>query len=254
MSFITEKGATGALSLQSGGTFQVSTDTNLASIVGTRYDLSDGREVILVSTSATSNCSAGQLVQDAALVANHQNLAVTTVTAYSANGNVPASAAVTIGATALTANQYQGGFALINAGTGKGQTLRIASNPVAVSSATNVTVVFEDGPNVALSTSDSKISLIPAHGASVIASPTTPTNVSCGIALYPIAASSFGFVTSKGLTSAISDASIPPVGGAISPSVTTIGTITTSSGSTAIIGSAAIAAISAEGRGVFVNL
>jgi hypothetical protein len=264
MSQITQKSATGALALQANGVFQTSTDANLATLVGTRWDLSDGREVILVSTSSTGACTAGQLYQDAALVANHQNIAVTTVTAYSTNGNVPASVAVTLGATALTASQYQGGFAVINAGTGIGQTLRIASNPAALASATNVTITFEDGPNVALSTSDSKVSLIPAHGSNVIVSPTTPTNVTAGVGLNAIPASSYGFLVSKGLVSSLSDAKIAGVGQPISPSVTTAGTTTASTSilstgsngtlTSAVIGYAAIAAVSAEARTVFINV
>ena len=54
MSRITQRGATGALSLQANGSFQTSTDGNLATLVGTRWDLSDGREVMFVSVGATA--------------------------------------------------------------------------------------------------------------------------------------------------------------------------------------------------------
>jgi hypothetical protein len=253
MSFITQKGATGPLSLQANGTFQSSTDANLATLVGTRWDLSDGREVILVSTSATSNATQGFLYQDAALVANHQNLATVSFTAYSNNGNIPASVVVTLGATAATANQYQGGLAIVNAGAGLGQTLRIASNTAAIASGT-IAVVFEDGPNTALTTA-SKICLTQQHGANIVTFPTTPTNGAVGVGLYVIAPSSYGFLTSKGITSAISDALIAAVGAQIAASVTTAGTVTVSSGTNAtIVGTALIAGVSAEARPVTIDL
>jgi hypothetical protein len=256
MSQITQKGATGALALQANGTFQSSSDANLATLVGTRYDLSDGREVILVSTGSSTTTTSGQLYQDAAIVANHANMAIASIVAYSANGNVPASFIATLGNTAITANQYAGGFAVVNAGTGKGQTLRIASNSAAAGSGTTA-IVLEDAPNVALSASDSKVSLIPAHGASVIVMPTTPTNVPVGVALYPIAAGSYGFLVTRGIVSALSDVTVATVGQAISPSVTTAGAVTLASGTnatvTSIIGNTLQTAVSAESRAVFLN-
>lgn len=253
MSQISQKGSYAPLALQAGGSFQTSTDASLATLVGTRYDLSDGREVILVSTSSTTTATAGQLYQDAAIVPNHQNCAITAFTAYSANGNIPASVTVTLGSTATTANQYQGGFLIVNAGTGKGQTLRVASN-AAANSGSSCVFTLEDGPNVALSSSDSKVCLLPPHGANVIQSPTTQTGAVAGVALYPIAVSSYGFLASKGIVSALSDALVPAVGQSISPSVTTAGAITLSSGTGATIGYANQTAVSAEARSVFINV
>lgn len=261
MSNITQRGATGALALQASGSFQSSNDANLTTLVGTRWDLADGREVIFVSTGATAVSTAGLLVQDAAIVPNHQNLAVTAYTAYSANGNTPASFIATLGATALTANQYQGGFVVVNSGPGIGQTLRIQSHPSALASSTLPSFVLEDAPNTALTTS-SKVCLIPPHGANVILNPTTSTGALVGITLYPLPAGSaaggttpsFGFVTCTGVASALSDAAIPAVGQSIAPSVVTAGTITLAGGTGATIGYANQTAVSAEARSVFVNL
>ncbi len=255
MSFITERGATGALSLQAGGSFQSSTDANLASLVGTRYDLSDGREVILVGTSSATTVAAGTLYQDAAIVANHQNLGITAATAYSANGNVPASVTVTLGATTATVNQYQGGFLIVNAGTGIGQTLRIASHPAANASATCV-VTLEDAPNTALSVSTSKVCLLPPHGANIIINPVTATGAVTGVGLYPIAVSSYGFLASKGIVSAISDVAVASVGNNITPSTVTAGTVSLLGSTTGVatIGYANQTAVSAEARSVFIEV
>jgi hypothetical protein len=252
MSQITSYPATGPLALQAGGTFQSSTDASLATLVGTRWSLSDGREVILASVGATAAVS-GFLYADAATVANHQNLAVTANQVYSVNGNTPQTVTVTLGATALTANQYQGGFLIVTGGTGIGQTLRIAENPVALASATGVVITLEDGGNTALDTS-STVSLVPAHGANVIINPTTFTGALVGVALAPYASGSYGFFVSHGLTGAVSDASVAAAGKGISPSVTTAGTVTVQAATTPSIGTSIQLGVSAKAGEVFISL
>lgn len=266
MSQITQKGATGALSLTANGTFQSSTDGNLQTLVGTRWDLNDGREVILVSNGSAAINTAGLLCQDAAIVPNHQGLTTVSFTAYSSNGNIPASAVVTLGATAVSANQYAGGYALIDSSVGIGQTLRIASNSAATSSS-NATLVFEDAPNTALTTA-STVCLLPPHGANIVINPTTPTGAIVGVTLYPLAAGqvagattgvfTYGFLTSKGIAAALSDATIATVGQAISPSITTAGAVTLASGTnstlTTVIGYANQTGVSAKARSVFLEV
>lgn len=252
MSYITQRGATGPLAVQANGSFQTSTDTALASLVGSRWDTSDGRELTLVSAATGTTVASGKLYASPAIVANHQNLAVTAIQTYSANGNVPYKLTVTLGATAATANQYAGGFAVINAGTGLGQTLRIASHPAASSSGSLV-VTFEDGPNTALATSDSKVCLIPAAGANVVINPTTASNTPVGVGLYPIAANAYGFLVSKGPVSALADGAIT-VGLGISPSSSVAGAVVVTAATLAKIGRALQAAVDTEYRTVFIDL
>ena len=257
MSQISQRGATGPLALVANGSFQTSTDTALATLVGTRWDLSDGREVVLVSTGSTTTTVAGTLYQDAALVAGQQGMTVTAVQAYSANGNIPATVTVTNSTTAVTANQYQGGFLYVQSSTGIGQFLRIAGNSSATTTGA-LTVTLEDAPNVALTTS-SVVSLVPAHGANVIINPTTPTNTPVGVALYAIAPSSYGFLIAKGLTVALSDSGAPAVGTAIAASTITAGTVGTARTSAsvvtgALIGNTAYAATSAAANLIYLNL
>lgn len=255
MSRITQKTAVGPLALVANGTFQTSTDSSLATLVGTRFDLADGREVMLVKAGATAIVP-GKLYQDAALVANHQNIAVTAFTAYSNNGNVPAKVTVTLGATAATANQYAGGFLVVNDANGEGQTLRIASHPAADASASLV-VTLEDSPTTALTTS-SEVCLIPAHGNGVILAPTTLTGALAGVSLYNIAASAYGFVVTKGLTSCLAQGAVV-VGTPISQSASVSGAVAQTPYSTnlvtgTIIGYAAQAGVDTEYRTVFVNV
>lgn len=258
MSRITQRGATAPVSFQSNGTFPTSTDTSLETLLGSRWDLSDGREVALGQPATGTTVAEGKLYQNAALVANHQNCDVTAVQAYSANGNVPATVTITLGATAATANQYQGGYLAVVDGAGEGQVLKIASHPAADASAT-LTLTLEDGPATALSTSTSECSLVPATGNGVIIHPTTPSNSVFGLALYPIAAGSYGYFLTKGLGNALSDATAPAVGCAISWSAATAGAV----GATpyaanvlsgAVIGQTAILGVSAEYRPVNMNI
>ena len=239
------------------GAYGTSSTSDVAQLVGTRWDLNDGRELILVSTSSATTTTPGQLYQDAAAIANHSNLVVTAFTAYSNNGDQPAQVTVTLGGTAVTANQYQGGYACVvdgGTGAGQGQFLRIASHPAQTATGGNVVLTLEDSPNVALTTS-SKVSLVYPHGANVIQSPTTPTGASVGIALYPIAVSSYGFLTCHGLASALSDSTAPLVGQNIAPSVSTAGTIAAQTVSTlANIGFAAYTAVSAKSYQVYLML
>jgi hypothetical protein len=258
MSRISQRGATGPLAIQANGTFQTSTDSSLETLLGSRWDLSDGREVALGQPATGTTVAEGKLYQNAALVANHQNCDVTAVQAYSANGNTPATVTITLGATAATANQYRGGYLAVVDGAGEGQVLKIASHPAADASAT-LTLTLEDGPSTALSTSTSECSLVPATGNGVIIMPTTPSNVPFGLAMYPIAADAYGFFLTKGLGNALSDATTPAVGCAISWSAATAGAVgaTPYAGNVltgAVIGHTAILGVSAEYRPVFMNI
>ncbi len=258
MSRITQRGATGPLAFQANGTFQTSTDTSLETLLGSRWDLSDGREVALGQPATGTTVAEGKLYQNAALIADHQNCDVTAVTAYSNNGNVPAKVTITLGATAVTANQYQGGYLCVVDGAGEGQVLKIASHPAADASAT-VAITLEDGPSTALSTSTSECSLVPATGNALIIHPTTPSNSVFGLALYPVAAGSYGFFLTKGLGCALGDATTPAVGCAISWSAATAGAIgaTPYAGNVltgAVIGQTAILSVSAEYRPVNMNI
>lgn len=250
MSRITQKSAVGPLALVANGTFQTSTDASLETLVGTRFDTSDGRELMLVQNGAVAMVP-GKLYQDAALVANHQNLAVTAYQAYSANGNVPAKVTVTLGATAATANQYAGGFVVVNDNNGEGQTLRIASHPAA-DSAGSLAITLEDGATTAITTA-SEVCLIPAHGNGVILAPTTLTGAVAGVSLYNVAAEAYGFVVTKGLVSCLADGVIA-IGAAISPSNAVTGAVESGVIGQGVVGNAAQAGVDTEYRTVFINV
>ena len=182
------------------------TDSSLATLVGIRFKSSDSREFVLVQNGAVA-LVAGNLIQaPASIGANHTGLTVATAAIGSK------TITVTLGATVVTANQYAGGYVVISAGTGLGQTLKIASHPAAAGAAT-VVLTLEDALSVATAVADSKASLtLPQYGSKngttsvthgVIISPTTATGASIGVSITPIPASTatvpmYGFIQCKG--------------------------------------------------------
>lgn len=196
----------------SGG--QTSTDASLATLTGSKWQTADGRELVLVQNGGTALVS-GVLVQSPASIgANHTGLTVATA----AIGATQVT--VTLGGTLATANQYAGGFLVISAGTGIGQTLRIQSHPAGTSSGT-VVLTLEDALSVATLVSDSKGSLtLPQYGSAkgtdfttsgVVVCPTTLTGRVVGATFYPIPATSttvlsYGFIVKNGAVGVLNGA------------------------------------------------
>ncbi len=214
MSRLTQRGATGPIEL-----FNASTDASMATLVGSKFDSADGREFALVQNAGTALVS-GTLIMGPKPIANHQNLTVVSFTAFSANGNIPASVVVTLAGTLATANQYAQGYAVVNAGTGIGQTLKIKSHAAGTSSG-NVTVVLEDAPGVALDATSKVCLRLNPYGTQngtdfrtsgvIVTDHTAVTGQILGVALYPLAATStsvlsYGLIQSKGLIACLNDA------------------------------------------------
>lgn len=213
MSRITQRGATSPIALTANGQFQqvsqsiqvyggTATDTELSTLLGSRWDLSDGREVRLVLAGG-SNLASGKVMTAPAAVSAQLEMAVTVFTAYSNNGNQPAQVTLTNGGTAMTANQYQGGLMVVNSGTGAGQTLKIASHPAIGISASGV-ITLEDAPNTALDAT-STVSIFKNPCQSVILSDASNLQQPVGVSLYPITAANYGFVVSRGITACLND-------------------------------------------------
>ena len=216
MSRITEKGATGALEV-----FTTATDNNLASLVGSRYDTTDGREFVLVQNGGAI-LAAGKVVASVPNTANHIGLVVTAFTAYSANGNQPAQVTVTCGGTGVLPNEYAGGYLMVATNTGAGQYLKIASHPGQKATAGSVVISLEnpDGQNMTALDTTSTVSLFrnpygSANGGTastgavtvstngVVISPTTVVGTIIGVSNYAIPASTstvaeYGLVQTKG--------------------------------------------------------
>lgn len=258
MSRFTQKGQGGPL-----GYAQTSTDLSLGTLTGAKFDTSDGREFVLIQNAGVTLAS-GNLIQGPVKIgANHSNLACTTA-AIGAT-----TITVTLGGTAVTANQYQGGFLVINAGTGIGQTLKIASHPAQSSSSGTVVLTLEDPFQVATLASDSKATLDlnpygAANGTDVrtsgcVVCPTTLTGPVIGVTVSPIAAStstvpSYGFIQTKGVVGCLNDATTA-IGLDVMPSANTAGAVQTYVVATKCrVGTSYVAGVTTEVRPIMIQL
>jgi hypothetical protein len=187
---------------------------------GALIETGHGRDVFRYAKVGAANIGKGKLQLAPAVVANHLNLVVPT----QANGGSTALGSkrlqVTLGGTAATANQYAEGFAVINAGTGLGQNFNILSNNVQASTTGALTLDLDDPIYVALSTADSRVSLVhnPYNGVVEAAS---KTRHAAGVPLIDLALGTYGWLKTKGLM------------GTLIGSAATLGSRLTSDGSTA---------------------
>ena len=233
MSFISDfKSAPLSLYGVTGGITSV--ETYLSSLVGVKFTADDDRVFALVQNGAVALVSARLVQSPATIGANHTGLTLSTASI----GALTISA--TLGATAVTANQYAGGILVISAGTGIGQTVKIASHPAAALS-TTVVLTLEDPLSVATLTADSKGSLtLPQFGSSngvsvvtsgVIVNPTTATGRTIGVTLYPIPASTttiptYGFIQTEGPVAVLNDGGTA-IGLDVMPSSSVAGAVVT---------------------------
>ncbi len=234
MSYISDfKSAPFSLFGVNGG--NTSSDPSLVTLTGAEFRGSDGRVFALVQNGASALVS-GVLVQSPASIgANHTGL----TTATAAIGATQIT--VTLGGTLVTANQYAGGYAVISAGTGIGQTLKIASHPAQSTTTGTVVLTLEDPLSVATLASDTKTSLtLPQFGGpngtaftthGVVVCPTTLTGRVIGATLYPIPASSatvlsYGFIQTKGAVGVLNQGSTS-IGLDLMPSASVAGAVCT---------------------------
>lgn len=257
MSFFSQKGQGAPI-----GYASTSTDTSLATMAGAKFDTSDGREFVLIQNAGVALVS-GNLIQGPVQIGStHTNLATSTAAVGAT------TVTVTAGGTLITANQYQGGFVVFNAGTGIGQTLRISSHPAATSSGTCV-LTLEDTVKVATLSSDTKSTLVlnpygSQYGTDVrtsgcVVCPTTLTGPVIGVTVSPIPAStttvpSYGFIQTKGIVGCLNDANTA-IGLDLMPSANTAGAVATYVVATKTrIGSSTVAGVTTEVRPITVQL
>lgn len=139
-----------------------------------------------------SALATGHLLQEAAEDTNYRSMAVNTAAAIGAT-----QISVTLGGTAVTANQFDEGHIFIESSTGLGQQFRIVRHDVQTSTTGSCTFYLDRPILVALTTSSQATVRKSAYDG-VIDFPTTPTGGPVGVALYAMTASYFGWVQSGG--------------------------------------------------------
>jgi len=191
---------------------------------------------------------AGKLYDGPAEVANHQNISCAVASAGAT------SITVTLGATAATANQYAGGYIVINDVDGQGYTYGIKSHPAADGSATLV-LTLEDGETVQEDlTTNSQATLVPNQYNGIIIHAATETGVPVGVAVGDIAAGSYCWIKSRGTASVLQDAAAADVGKSVGASTTTDGSVTANDGTLREVGVMLATGVSTEYNPVFLTI
>lgn len=170
--------------------------------LGVRAVTGDGREFRYVQVGATA-LVVGKLYQTAAQVANHHRLATT-------GGAIGATTiTVTLGGTAATANQYLGGWLLVETDSGgtPGYQYQIAGNPAQATTNGTLVLTLNDPLIVAISSS-ATVTLIPNTYSGAIIAAASATGAPIGSAIFAVTASYYGWLQVKGAATVLSDGAI----------------------------------------------
>lgn len=164
----------------------------------------------------------GNLVQESAEDTTYENMAVGTAAAAG-----DAYIQVTNGTATITQAQFLGGsISVYTAGTvaiGDEYTIVGLSGTLTTGGALKV---YTDRPLRSAFTTSAKVVMKRSPWSGVIQFPaTTQTGMPVGVAIYPIAASEYGWVQTHGVASALSDNSTFAVGSMLSPSLATAGAV-----------------------------
>lgn len=186
--------------------------------LGTEMHFRDGRKFRYCKNGAVAAVR-GNLYQSAVLGADYDELAVPTARAIGAT-----TVTLTLGSTAVTANQFAEGYLSVEDDAGEGYLYEIESNEVAAASGT-LTLVLRDprGLQVAWTTATTVSVQANPFGA-VIIHPSPPTTTLVGVAQYDLTASYFGWFQYKGLATVLTEGTLV-VGKEAMPSTSTDGAV-----------------------------
>lgn len=179
--------------------------------LGDRVRGNGGKEFVRVLAGGSA-LVVGNVIQAPAISSNFDDLVIPTAVVVGAN-----QVTVTLGGSAVTANQFQGGTVTFS--TGEERT--IVSHPAQSTTTGNVVLTLDAPLAVALTTSNT--ATMRNLYASVIQAPTTLTGAVIGVAVYAIPASSYGWIQTRGEVGILSDNSTGAVGSAIANSAATAG-------------------------------
>lgn len=216
--------------------------------LGAKIIGNDGSEYRYCKVGATALVP-GKLYDGPAVVPNHANCSVAVAAAIGAT-----SVTITLGNTAATANQYEGGKMIVNDVTGEGYTYYIKSNPAANASASLVVTLDPATPiAVALDTS-SQVTLIPNQYNGVIIHAATETGTPVGAAFTAVTANYYGFLQTRGAIALLQDSSAGALGQSVAASTTTDGAGTVGTGALVPIGTYISTGVSTEYNAVFLAI
>jgi hypothetical protein len=206
---------TGPIQLAAQEVFKTST-TKLHNL-GAQGVTADGR-VFRYALAGGVALAPGKLNQNPAVVANHQNVLVAVAPNVGDN-----ALSVTLGATAMTAGQYDDGYVVGYDVAGFGQSLRIQGSPAINSSATGQLLLAD--PVVQALTTSSRVNLEqnPWSNSLVYATGAT-TQMGVGVALVSVPAGSYGWFQTRGTAAVLGNGTVA-AGSGLVPGQTTAGSL-----------------------------
>lgn len=174
--------------------------------LGTPLYFPDGR-IYRYAQAGGSNIAAARVVQEVVPTSDHNNLTVTAAVAaglYTVN--------VTLGATAVVANEYADGFMYVNdAGadtTTEGYLYRIKSHAAAAASANVDIVLYDDSPIKIALTTNSQVTLQRNAHRQVIIHPSPPTAKVVGVTPTAVVAYYYFWAQTAGPCVVLTDGTI----------------------------------------------
>ena len=150
-----------------------------------------GRKFRYVQAGAVA-LATGHLLQEAAEDTNYRSMVAQAAVAIN-DTMIP----VTLGGTAVTANQFEGGDLVVESSTGLGQAFKIVRHDVQTSTTGTCKFYVDRAVKVALTTS-SQVSVRKNSYDGVIDFPVTPTGAPVGVALYAMTIAYYGWIQSGG--------------------------------------------------------
>jgi len=177
--------------------------------LGTKAITPDGRIFRYAQAGAVA-LAAGQLQVAPDVLTNHENL---TVTAAVAAGGQTVN--ITVGATAITANDYDGGYLVVNDEAGQGYCYVIDACPASAGTE-NIDVTLLHAVEVALTTS-SQVTLVKnPYKLVVVSSGGTQTDIPVGVASRVVDLNNYCWLQTGGVASIQTDTSDATAGTEIS--------------------------------------
>ena len=165
---------------------------------GTRMVLPDGRVYYYGQTDGAQ--TAGAICQSAVGIANH-DMDLATNTASAGDKSVT----VTVGGTAVTANQYADGYLYVNDGTGEGHIYKIRQHD-AISSSGSGAINLYDGDAIATGFAAATIAGLAKNPyKDFIVYPTTSTGHAVGVAATDFDDDDFGWLQTWGPAAVLCD-------------------------------------------------
>ena len=167
--------------------------------LGEKAVASDGR-VYRYAKAGGADLVPGTLLQGPAEVTNHEALSPKADAAIGAT-----QVTVTLGNTAVTADQYSGGWMIVTETPGQGSQYKIRSHPAANGSATLV-LTLEDPLLVAITALASQVDLVMNPHSGVIINPASASASPVGVAVYPITSGQYGWIQVGGVATVLAGA------------------------------------------------